>query len=123
MKSLKDIFDFSQSLPPAARTASTNGSALDLANYGSCGVIVSSGTITDGTHTPKLQESADNVAWSDVAVSDLVGTFANIASSAVQKVGYIDGKRYLRVVVTVAGATTGGLYGAIALLGGKRKQP
>jgi hypothetical protein len=70
------------------------------------------GTITDGTHTPKLQESDDNATFTDVAAGDLEGTFAVLATGVNQHVGYKGRKRYLRAVITVAGATTGGIYGA-----------
>ncbi|MEZ5101171.1 MAG: hypothetical protein R3C15_15495 [Thermoleophilia bacterium] len=106
-----------QSLAAAARTATANGSSADLATYESAAVILNVGTITDGTHTPKLQESDDNSAWSDVAAADLQGAFAALASTTQQEVGYIGRKRYVRVVVTVAGATTGGVYGATIVRG------
>jgi hypothetical protein len=122
MKAIKDLYDISASLAPAARTASANGSAIDLANYLENMVVFAPGTITDGTHTPKLQESADNSSWSDVAAADQVGTLAALASNTIQKVSYIGRRRYIRAVVTVAGATTGGVYGVNVTLKG-RKQP
>jgi hypothetical protein len=110
------------SLAPAARTATANGTGVDLANAGSANVHVIVGAVTDGTHTPKLQESDDNSTFTDVAAADLNGTFAAIAANTTQKVGYIGAKRYIRVVSTVSGATTGGVYGAFIVTGGLRKQ-
>lgn len=105
------------SIAAAAKTASTNGASADLAGYESAAAILNVGVITDGTHTPKLQDSADNSAWADVIAADLDGTFAVLASTTVQKVGYKGRQRYLRVVVTVSGATTGGVYSATILRG------
>lgn len=100
------------------RTTSTNGSAVALAGYGSALVILAPGTITDGTHTPKLQESANgSTGWGDVAAADLDGSFAALATGTMQRVGYKGTKGYLRVVITVTGSpATGGKYHAGILL-------
>lgn len=102
-----------QSLAPQARTASANGTSADLAGYRGAICVFAVGTITDGTHTPKLQESDDNSTFTDVAAGDLEGTWAALASSTLQAVGYKGRKRYVRAVITVAGATTGGIYSAV----------
>lgn len=108
-------------ITPAAKTATSNGSSVDLAGYGSALAVLVVGTITDGTHTPKLQECDDNSTWTDVAAGDLEGTFAALASTTNQYIGYKGHRRYIRVVVTVAGATTGGVYGAAVLKGGAQQ--
>lgn len=118
MKSLKGYISPIVSLVPTGnRNASANGTAVDLSGYDACMVVIASDTITDGTHTPKLQDSPDNSAWTDVAAGNLDGAFANIAAGAVQTVGYKGNQRYVRVVVTVASATTGGKYSAEILRG------
>lgn len=113
MKAIKDLFTIFASLRPAARTATASGSTVDLANQLSNMVVFEVGTITDGTHTPTVEESdASGSGFTTVAAADLVGTLAALATNTDQKVGYIGKKRYVRAVVTVAGATTGGVYGA-----------
>lgn len=111
------------SLAPAARTATANGTGVDLQAAGSATAHFLVGVITDGTHTPKIQESADNSTFTDVAPSDQSGTLANLASNTNQKVGYIGKLRYIRAVVTVSGATTGGVYAAIVNAMDLRRQP
>ncbi|PWV66006.1 hypothetical protein [Plasticicumulans acidivorans] len=111
------------SLVPAARTATANGTGIDLQGFRAATVIVSAGTITDGTHTPKVQESDDNSAWTDVDAADLTGLLVAIISASVQEVGYRGLKRYLRVVSTVSGATTGGVYSASVIRGQPLKSP
>ena len=111
------------SLPPAARTATASGTGVDTANAGGVTVVFPAGTRTDGTHTPSVEESADNSSWSAVAAADLVGTLAAITTDSVQQVAYIGTKRYVRPKVTVAGATSGAVYGAHVILHGARKQP
>lgn len=123
MRDLKNNISEATSLAPAARTASVNGTGVDLRGFDSAVCIAQVGTITDGTHTPKLQESDDDVTYTDVAAADLIGSFANLASNVNQRVGYIGAKRYVRAVSTVAGATTGGVYGALIVRGHPAQAP
>lgn len=123
MKDLQNNLNVVTSLGPAARTASANGTGVDLSGYGGAMVIFQVGVITDGTHTPKIQESDDDSTYTDVAAADQEGTLAALASNTVQRVGYKGVKRYLRTVVTVSGATTGGVYGAAVVRGYPRHAP
>lgn len=120
---IKQTQDVQNSLAPAARTATANGSGVDLASFASATVAFSVGTITDGTHTPKVQESDDNSTFTDVAAADLIGALAALASNVNQRVGYRGTKRYIRAVTTIAGATTGGVYAGVVIRGDARKQP
>ncbi len=108
-------FATANSLTPAARNASANGTGVDLAGYRTAAVVFVVGTVTDGTHTPKLQESDDNSSFSDVAAADQSGTLGVLASSTNQEVSYIGTKRYIRAVITVAGATTGAVEAAVVV--------
>ena len=127
MPASRDSHSIAYGLVPAARTASANGTGVDLSGFGSNMFVVEFGVVTDGTHTPKLQESADNSSWADVAAADLSGSFSAATSSsggsATQKVSYIGALRYVRPVITVSGATTGAVSAAVAVLGRGRKQP
>lgn len=120
---IKQTQDVQNSLAPAARTASANGSGVDLANFASATVAFVVGTITDGTHTPSVEESDDNTTFTAVAAADLIGSLAALASNTNQRVGYRGSKRYVRAVSTVAGATTGGVYAGVVIRGDARKQP
>lgn len=111
------------SLAPAARTASANGTGVDLAAYRAAAVTFVVGTITDGTHTPKLQESDDNSTFTDVSAANQSGTLAALASNTNQEVSYLGTKRYIRAVSTVAGATTGGVYAAVVIRGNPDTAP
>lgn len=113
-------------LAPAVRTNGTvNGAGVDLQTYEGAYALVHFGAYTDGTHTPKLQESDDNSAFTDVAAGDLLGAFTAVSAGAgantLQKVGYKGVKRYLRVVMTTAGATTGAASGASIVRGRARR--
>lgn len=120
---IKQTTDVQNSLTPAARTATANGSGVDLASFSSVEIAFVVGTITDGTHTPSVQESDDNSTFTNVAAADLIGTLAALASSTNQRVGYKGIKRYIRAVTTVSGATTGGVYAAVVVRSDARKQP
>lgn len=122
-RQLSSRISAAQSLTPAARTASATGTGVDLAGYHAVAIYIVAGTITDGTHTPVVQESDDNITFTNVAAEDLQGTLANIASNTVQEIGYIGSKRYIRVNVNVTGATTGGVYAAFVVRGRASSNP
>lgn len=136
---------------PLVKTTQTSA-GVDLANYDGAMVYLLAGTWTDGTITPVIQESADNATWNPVAATDLVAWSAasatdatptklndsngnptghsqpNAISSAAtainQRVGYIGGQRYIRVVSTVTGSpATGAGYSVVILAGRPRKMP
>ena len=123
MQDIRNTLDYVQSLPPAARTATANGTSVDTVNYGSVAVIFEMGALTDGTHTPSVQDSDDNINFTTVSASSLIGALSNLAANTVQKVGYIGTKRYVRSVLTIAGATTGAVSSAIVVGGDCRKAP
>jgi hypothetical protein len=113
----------------ATRSATANGTAVDRKLSGASGsnewhgsatLLVHSGAITDGSHAITLQVSNDNSSWAAALASDLQGSLPTIGSTdddQVYEIGYTGTARYLRAVTTVSGATTGGVYGAVILLG------
>lgn len=118
-------------VPAGARTTTTTGTSVDrMTNEGgfrSALIVVQTGTITDGTHTVEVQDSDDNSSWAAVADAFLQGSEPAITGSnddTVFEIGYTGHKRYLRVVITPSGSpATGGIYGALILLGWPRKMP
>lgn len=120
---IKQTQDVQNSLAPAARTATANGTGVDLANFASATVAFVVGTITDGTHTPSVEESDDNSVYTAVAAADLIGSLSNLTSNTNQRVGYRGTKRYIRAKTTVTAATTGGVYAGVVIRGDARKQP
>ena len=118
----------SQSLPPAARVNGTaTGAAVDLRGFDAAVIAVSFGAYTDGTHTPSVLESVDGVNYIACATSDLDGVLNPISGSAgantVQQVGYIGSQRYLQVVMTVTGATSGAVSSGNIIAGYPRNAP
>lgn len=112
MRDITSAFNAAPSLAPAVRTNGTaNGQSVDLQGFDAAMALVTFGTWSDGTHTPKLQHSDDGTSFSDVAAEDLDGAFVALSASAGQNaaqcVGYRGARRYLRVVLTGAGATSG----------------
>lgn len=120
------------SLTVAARTANAtvNGASVDRNAGGNMHrtamVVVHTGTVTDGTHTIEVQDSDDNSTFTAVADQYLQGTEPAIGATDDDKlftIGYIGTRRYLRVSVTTAGATSGATFGASILLGEPRRGP
>ena len=100
---------------PALIAATFTATALDMQDVTSNKIEIAVGTITDGTHTPVLNESNDNATWTAVAAGNMVGALAALASNVDQSVSYIGSQRYVTVIMTVTGApATGGVYGISA---------
>lgn len=119
-------------LLPAAYTATANGTSVDastpeLSNFRSAMLVVTVGTVTDGTHVFTLEESDDDAAWDTVASEHLQGSAISVTSANhedVFELGYTGHARYLRATVTVSGSpVTGGVYGAVIAMSGARRTP
>ncbi len=118
-------------VPLALRTATVTGTGVDRNEDGkgfqSCLIVIPTGTITDGTHTIEVQDSdAAGSGYAAVADACLQGAEPAIAAAdddKVYEIGYTGTKRYVRVVGTLAGTTTGGVWGALVVLGDPRTSP
>lgn len=129
---------------PVVKTTQTSG-WIDLANFDGAMVYILAGNWTDGTITPLIQESddasnslgsaaaADLVAWSATSATDSTpkrigasqpAAISSAATAINQRIGYIGGHRYIRVVSTVTGSpATGAGYDVIILAGRPRFMP
>lgn len=113
-----------------ASDTTTNGIVIDTQNFESIEWLIFSGTITDGTYTPVIEESdAANFSGATTVSTDfLLGTIANATFAAaddntVKRIGSVGKKRYQRLSITSAGTSSGGTLGAIRVLGNARHQP
>jgi hypothetical protein len=113
-------------LAPAVQTATVKGAAIDLLDFGSAAIVVTTGDIAgSGDFSIKLQESDTTTDgdFSDVAASDRIGSFpASLIASASAKQGYLGHKRYIRAVLTKNSGTSVAA-GAVAVLGNARLRP
>ncbi len=102
--------------PIAAYNATVTPNGSDLQGYEGAMVIITTGTITDGTWTVHLQENdvaaSGDAGWADVAAEDILGDipgpFTNVGmgfDNQIYKLGYIGTKQFIRVrvVETVMG--------------------
>jgi hypothetical protein len=119
-------------LTSAARTNGTvNGTTVDLGVFGNdfrtVMFVVSTGTITDGSHAFTVQESADGSSWGNAASASVQGSLPTVVAAdddTVFQFGYIVGSlQYVRIVATTSGATTGGIFSATAVLSGASSSP
>ena len=100
-------YDVLSLLPPAARTATANGSSIDIKDYLGGGKIIldsAAGGGTSPTMDVKVQDSADNSSFADV--SGL--TFAQVVAAASLQSMAVDLdqlRRYVRLVVTIGGTS------------------
>lgn len=111
-------------LPSAARTNGTaNGTTVDTGIYGNdfrtVLFVVSTGTITDGSHAITVQDSNDGSSWATADAGNIQGSLPTVVAAnddTLFEFGYIPAKQYVRLVVTTSGATTGGVFSAVAVL-------
>lgn len=134
MRDLHNNIKVSRAISPAAVITAngvTTSEIIDTAGFESVEVVLASGVITDGTFTPAVF-AGDAANMSDeVAVTsadELLGTIAGATFAAtddnvVKKIGYRGPKRYVRVKVTQAGATSGGFIAAVAVQGHPHHAP
>lgn len=116
---------------PGAKTNGTvNGTTVDKMYQNNMFRVVFFSVVTaaatDGSHAVTMQDSPDNSAWTAVATSDLAGTLPTITSTDGNKcfdLAYNGSQRYVRLVVTTSGATTGAVIGAVAVMGQGRRTP
>ncbi|MER5912322.1 hypothetical protein ABT124_17960 [Streptomyces sp. NPDC001982] len=88
--------------------------------------VVQSGTMTDGSVAITVQDSPDNSVWTAVDPAFVQGALPTIASTDSNKtydIGYTGPQRFVRLVATTSGATTGGTFGAVAYMSGARRRP
>ena len=122
-------------VPVAARTDNTAivSAIIDTKGYESAEFVLVTGANTDVNATfAVLVEDGDNSGLSDnVAVDDksLLGTEAGAAftfadDGECRKIGYVGGKRYVRVTVTPSGNDAGNIFiSGVAVLGKARNAP
>lgn len=128
---------YTQTLARVALTSATrvngtaNGTTVDTGVFGndfrSVMFVVITGTVTDGSHAFTVQDSADGSSWATADSSLIQGSLPTITGTnddSVFEFGYVVGTRqYVRVVATTSGATTGGVFSAVALLGSGSVSP
>jgi len=124
MNALASFYDEVVQLAPLLRTSTPSATSTDLANVTENMFTVVCGALTDGTFTPKLQDSADNSTFADVAAADIVGTaLVALTANTRQSVSYIGSKRYVKFVVTVTGSPSTGANVEAHATVKYRKQP
>ena len=111
---------------PAARTATVNGSAVDILDYeGFAAAILQSaaGTGTTPTLDVKLQDSADgSTGWADITGAAFTQVTNATASRQIVKFNASAVSRYIRAVATVGG-TTPSFTCAVSFIGKKQIIP
>lgn len=108
----------------------TAGAIIDTQGFAANEFVMLSGTLTDGTYTPLIEEGDDSGLSDAAAVSDtfLTNTEASAAFAAtdddtVKAIGYVGHKRYIRLSIVSASTSTGGTMSAICMQGAQFRKP
>ena len=142
MRDLSNNISPAVSIISAVRTAAVNGSGVDLQGYESATAMVIVGaegdTLSSSVHFEvSLEHSDDNSTFTDVAQADIIdgtissgGIFLKLdgtaggnpdTSGGIFRVGYVGGKRYVRVVLAKTGTHSNGTpIGAMVVRGHAR---
>lgn len=133
-KDLHNNIDVKRAISPVSESGNTAlvSQIIDTRGYESVEFVIATGSLGDSDATfTVLVEDGDNSALSDnAAVADtfLLGT-ENQASfqfdddNEVRKIGYVGGKRYVRLTITPASNASAALISAVCLLGHPRTAP
>lgn len=121
-----------EALLQAARTnGAANGVAVDTAIFNNMfrGVtfVISTATMTDGTVAVTVEESdSSGSGYAAVDSGRVIGSLPSLLATdddTVFSFGVRPGKRYVRLVATTSGSTTGGIFSAKAVLGNGNVNP
>jgi hypothetical protein len=94
----------------------TAGVAINMSGYESLTLVFEVGALTDGTFTPLVTESDDNVTYTTVSSTFLIGALTPItAANTNVKVGYVGKSQYVKASVVSTVVTTGATVGVKAL--------
>ena len=134
MKDLANSVVAVQSLAPANRTGDANGTGVDLQGFESATAVFDVGAEGDTLSASvkiegQLEHSDDNTNFSAVPTSQVTdgstnatGVFvtydANAEVPAVASIGYVGGKRYLRVVDQRTGTQSSGTPSSAMIIKG-----
>lgn len=126
MRDLKSNIGAVQAIVPAVKSATANGSTIDLTGYESVAFVVNTGAIVSaGDFSVKVQES-DTTTDGDFADADSAVVAseapATLEADSTYRIGYTGFKQYVRLVITKASGTSIAA-GAVAILGHPHKRP
>ncbi len=128
MKDLASNIDVKRVISPVSVADNTAqvGQIIDRRGFDSVTFLVATGSVADAdtTFTVLLEESDDSgmSGGNAVADADLIGTEALAGfqfddDNECRKLGYVGGKRYLRLTITPANNASAALLAAVAVLG------
>jgi hypothetical protein len=135
MRDLAHNIAIRQSLAPAVRTASADGSEIDRAGFESVTFAVHVGDWSDGAHAVSAEHHDEGGDWEAVAAGDLIGAMPVVQSNgespelglnanATAAIGYIGDKQFVRPKVTVTGSPgTGAFIGVDVILSHAHDRP
>ena len=131
MRDLSNNIVPANSIINAVKTAAANGTGVDLQGYESAMIVVSVGAEGDTLAANlnfqiSLEHSDDDSTYTDAAQADIIdGTIAAdgvfLILDGTGWIGYVGGKRYVRVVIAKTGTHSNGTpISALVLKGNAR---
>ena len=130
----KDLHNNTVGSVALAATISSNtttaGNIIDTRGFEAIEFYIASGTLTDGAYAVLVEDGDESNLSDAAAVADdqLLGTEANASftdtdDNTVKRIGYVGGKRYVRLSLVSTSVSTGGSFTAIAVQGTAANNP
>lgn len=117
--------DVEESIRPQVATADVDGEGVDLRGSDAVMFAVTVGAVTGGTGDASvtLEESDDNITFTDVAAADILGTEpVAIAANTAYQFGYSGESRYVRATFGI-GTETNVAVSTVAIRGDLHREP
>lgn len=129
MRDIHNKYDLAILMDIASISASTKSKLIDIALHEGVELVVPTGAATgvdvSNYITPVVQHSDTNLDadYETVPANFLLGSFGALEANSVQRVGYIGGKKNVRVHLVETGAVTSMTVGVLAMIGHSRFGP
>lgn len=134
MRDLHNNIHIKRAISPVSSSSDTalTSQIIDTAGYESLEFVIATGSLSDAaaTFTVLVEHGATSNLSDAAAVDDaqLLGTEADASfdeadDDKVFKIGYVGGKRYVRLTITPSGNGAASLIAAVAVLGHPHSAP
>lgn len=111
------------SVVPQTASGNVTGDPVDTLGYDSVTLVVATGSSTGFDVAAEVQasDSTGSTSFAAADSAELVGAFKALEANAVQRVGYVGSKRYVRVVLDHNSGSVDA--SAVAVLGHAHQRP
>lgn len=125
IKDLKNLLMQAMAMFAAIATnVATNGATINVSDAIGAMFTLSAPVYVDGVYVFTIQDSSDNATWTDIAADKYIGVIGvddtinaiSAAGGEIKALGCFSTRKYIRLVCTSTGASTGATIASHAIL-------